>query len=122
MNRILYAIIVFAIAFLYWLGLVCSNLSGLGQAVSGNPSKGTSVSFISSNHLKHSVITGERINTGLNLTVHSFQVSNCFHSFSGNKMLAFFDTAICLNCTSPEMCITGNLKTTDIIFPFHYFW
>jgi len=122
MKKLLHIIFIIAIASLCFLGICCSNFSNLELTVKNKTPKDKSeLSFIS-NNLRQTSITGEVINLNFNITPHSFRVPNFSSSDTNNQLIAFCDSFLCLNYTYLVNCITDKLKTTDIIFPFHYFW
>ena len=122
MKKLLHIIIIIAIASLCFFGICCSNFSNFDfTGKEETPKDNFELSFIS-NNVKHTSIIGEIININFNLTPHSLRVPIFFSSYSNNQLIELIGTYFYLNYTNPNFCIINKLKTTDIIFPFHYFW
>jgi hypothetical protein len=100
----------------------CSNFSTFSQTNKTKTFHNNIVFWFNCNNLQHIAVDGEILYSNLTFTPHPFRIHNCFNSNTNNQFAALSGFYRCSGNRYNGICIINKLKTTDIIFPFHYFW
>lgn len=121
MKELLHTYIIVLLAGICHWGIYGNGISNFAFAgTSETASEGSVCSFVPAHLLQISV--AEIAAASPNIKPHSFRAANFCGALTGNQSIALLVPLLCQNVANTSIVIIDKLNTTDIIFPFHYFW